>query len=285
MAGSGHLAWSIGEVTITRVEEVVTYIDADVLMPDFEPSMLDPHRSWLVPHFFSDRNDKMALSIHSFVLQSEGMTIVVDTCVGGAERPLPNDEAFPERLAEAIAGGLEAVDVVLCTHLHFDHVGWNLRPDGDRQVPTFPNARYLFARTEVEHTRTDDHMAVLAPSIDPLFEAGLAELVETDHEITSEVRLLPTPGHTPGHVSVLIESGGESALITGDMTHTPLQFARPDLAASAFDTDSAASTQTRRDVIARFVGTDTRVLGTHFAPPTAGRLRRAGDVVVFSTDD
>lgn len=288
MSGNGHLTWTIGDVTITRVEEVITYVDADVLMPDFEPAMLDPHRDWLVPHFFSDRNDKMALSIHSFVVESGGTTIVVDTCVGGGERPLPNDAEFPDRLDAAIDGGLAAVDLVLCTHLHFDHVGWNLRPDisGDgSQVPTFPNARYLFARVEVEHTRTDDHMAVLAPSIDPLVEAGLVDLVETDHVLTDQVRLLPTPGHTPGHVSVLIESGGASALITGDMTHTPLQFARPDLAASAFDTDSAASTATRRDIISRFVGTETRVLGTHFAPPTAGRLRQAGDVVIFATDD
>ena len=208
---------------------------------------------------------------------------MVDTCVGGNDRPLPNDLEFPDRLDAAITGGLEAVDFVLCTHLHFDHVGWNLRPDGDRQVPTFPRARYLFARAEVEPTRTDDHMAVLAPSIDPLIEAQLVDLVETDHLITDEVCLIPTPGHTPGHVSVLIESNGESDLITGDMTHTPLQFALPDLTASAFDADSAGSSQTRRDIIERFGDTDTQVLGTHFAPPTAGHLRRKGDFMTFVT--
>jgi len=281
-----NLSWQVGDVTITRVEEIVTYVDAAVLMPDFVPAMLDPHREWLVPHFFSDRNDKMALSIHSFVIESGDTTIVVDTCVGGEGQPLPSDPEFLDRLDEAIEGGLDAVDVVLCTHLHFDHVGWNLRPgsgDGHERVPTFPNARYLFAAAEVEHTRTDDHMGVLAPSIDPIIDAGLADLVEMDHVITDEVRLVPTPGHTPGHVSVLVESDGASALITGDMTHTPLQFARPELAASAFDTDSAASTRTRRDIIERFVDTGTRVLGTHFAPPTAGRLRTTPGGVVFET--
>ena len=189
-----------------------------------------------------------------------------------------------ERLFEA--GGFDAisgVDHILITHLHFDHVGWNLRAVNGQYVPTFPNARYLFARTEVEHTRTDDHMEVLAHSIDPLITAGLVDLVETDHQLTEDVRLIPTPGHTPGHVSVLIESNAASALITGDMTHTPLQFAVPELAASAFDTDSALSTQTRRDIIERFVDTDTLVLGTHFAPPTGGHLRRSLTGARFDT--
>lgn len=276
-----HLTWTVGDVTVTRVEEVMTYIDATVLMPSFEPAMLEPHRDWLTPHFFSDRNDKMVLSIHSFVVVSNGTTIVVDTCVGGEERSLPNDTEFPGRLDAAIDGGLDAVDFVLCTHLHFDHVGWNLREVDGVQVPTFPNARYLFAEIEVEHTRTDDHMSVIEPSIDPLIDAGLADLVATDYQITDEVRLVPTPGHTPGHVSVAIESQGKTALITGDMTHTPLQFAVPELAASAFDHDSEQSTQTRRDILATYLGTDTLVLGTHFAPPTAGRLVQGDHSAIF----
>ena len=109
-----HLRWAIGDVTITRVEEVVTYVDADVLMPDFEPAMLDEHRDWLTPHFFSDRNDKMALSIHSFVVESQGLTIVVDTCVGEGDQPLPNDPDFPDRLASVIEGGLSSVDAESC---------------------------------------------------------------------------------------------------------------------------------------------------------------------------
>jgi len=279
-----NLQWSIGDVSITRVEEVVTYVDATVLMPDFETSMLDSHRDWLMPSFFSDRNDKMALSIHSFVIESHGTTIVVDTCVGEQDRALPNDLAFPDRLEAAIPGGLAAVDVVLCTHLHFDHVGWNLRTVDGETRPTFPNARYLFSRTEIEHTRLDDHMSVLEPSIEPLVQAGLVDLVETDHRITDHVTLIPTPGHTPGHVSVLIESDGHTALITGDMTHTPLQFAVPDLAAAAFDFDSTQSTRTRRDIIARFADTEALVLGTHFAPPTAGRLRSIPTGAKFDTD-
>jgi len=225
----------------------------------------------------------MALSIHSFVVQSQGTTIVVDTCVGENDRALPNDLEFPDRLDAAIEGGLGAVDAVLCTHLHFDHVGWNLRTIDGAPTPTFPNARYLFARTEIEHTRADDHMHVIKPSIEPLVQAGLVDLVETNHRITDEVSLVPTPGHTPGHISVLIESKGETALITGDMTHTPLQFAVPELAATAFDFDSVQSRQTRRDIIARFADSDALVLGTHFAPPTAGRLRAIPSGARFDT--
>ena len=276
-----NLVWNVGDVRITRVEEVVTYIDAAVLMPSFTPQLLDRHRDWLVPHYFSDRNDKMALSIHSFVVESQGTTIVVDTCVGGEDQPLPNDPDFPDRLDDAIDSGLDAVDMVLCTHLHFDHVGWNMRNVDGSPVPTFSNARYLFARVEVEHTRSDDHMQVLEPSIDPIIDAGLADLIETDHRLTSEVRLVPTPGHTPGHVSVLIEPQGEPALITGDMTHTPLQFAEPSLAASAFDTDSEQSTQTRIDMVDRLADTATLVLGTHFAPPTGGHVNRVNGVTRF----
>ena len=139
-----HLTWQVGDVTITRVEETITWLDGHVLMPDFTPSMLEPHADWLLPNYFSDRNHKMALSIHAFVVQSGDTTIVVDTCVGEGEQSLPSDPEFPDRLADAIGGGLEAVDVVLCTHLHFDHVGWNLRSVDGEQVPTFPNARYLF---------------------------------------------------------------------------------------------------------------------------------------------
>jgi len=266
-----NLSWTVGDITITRVEESIAHVDATALIPDFTPGHLEPHRDWLVPAYFAD-NGKMRLSIHSFVVQTTSTVIVVDTCVGPDPQPLPNDPEFPDRLNDTIAGGLHAVDFVLCTHLHFDHVGWNLRPLGDRRVPTFPNARYLISQDELDFLDQDDHMNVREPSIQPLLDAGLIDAVATDHEITSEVRLVPTPGHTPGHVSVLIESQGEQALITGDMTHTPLQFAEPDLAAANFDWDSEQSSATRHRMISEYAGTQRLILGTHFAPPTAGYL-------------
>jgi glyoxylase-like metal-dependent hydrolase (beta-lactamase superfamily II) len=195
--------------------------------------------------------------------------------------PSPSDETFADRLADAVEGGLEGVDIVVCTHLHFDHVGWNLRVIDGQRVPTFPNARYLFTQPELDHVAVDDHMDVLGSSIQPLLDAGLVDAVDTNHRLTGEVVLIPTPGHTPGHVSVLIESQGERALITGDMAHTPLQFALPDLAASTFDWNSNESSNTRRRIVDTYANTGDLILGTHFAPPTAGRIRRAGDRVWF----
>jgi glyoxylase-like metal-dependent hydrolase (beta-lactamase superfamily II) len=169
---------------------------------------------------------------------------------------------------------------VLCTHMHADHVGWNTRLVAGGWVPTFERARYLFARREWEHACSeaggegiDD---VVGDSLRPIVDAGLADLVDSDHRITDEVWLESTPGHTPGHVSVRIVSEGREAVITGDVMHHPLQCCEPDLRMN-LDLDSALATRTRRDFLARYADRDVLVLGTHFAPPTAGRFVRVGD--------
>lgn len=274
------LSWDVGRVRVTRVEENVLPIPAEALIPDFTPALLAEH-PWLQPDYF-DHKDRMRLSVHTFVVESGDTTIMVDTCVGTEpERSLPGDPEFLDRLAEVVAP--EAVDVVLCTHLHFDHVGWNTVVVDGTRVPTFPNARYLFSRAELDHLEVDDHMAVDEPSVRPLVDGGLVDAVELDHTVTDEVRLLPTPGHTPGHVSVHISSEGESALITGDAIHTPLQVACPDLPAANFDWDSDMSCATRRDLIERFGNGPTLILGTHFAPPTAGYIRTDADRIWFES--
>lgn len=272
--------WQIGRVVVTRVEEAVTSVPADALMPSFHESMLVSH-PWLQPRWF-DQDGLLRLSVHTFVVGSGGTTIVVDTCVGtDPDRALPGDPTFIERLDQVVEGGLDGVDIVLCTHLHFDHVGWNTMVRDGERVPTFPSARYLLGRIELDHLDVDDHMAVRDPSVQPLLDAGLVDMVETDHTITDEVRLIPTPGHTPGHVSVLIESEGHTALITGDAIHTPLQIADPDLAAATFDWDSAMAAATRRRLVDTHANTDTLVLGTHFAPPSAGHIKAADDRIWF----
>jgi len=142
-----------------------------------------------------------------------------------------------------------------------------------------PGARYLMGRVEFDHWRSrradDDHKVAFADSVQPVWDAGLVELVDTDHRVCNEVRLVSTPGHTPGHVSVLIASRGEEALITGDFLHHPVQMARLDWMSSA-DDDPERARQTRRDVFARLAGTSTLLIGTHFATPTAGRVVRDG---------
>src|SRR5690606_26648639 len=176
---------------------------------------------------------------HALVLESQGKVIVVDTCVGS--RPVPGFDNMSNLqltfLDDLAAAGYPAdeVDIVLCTHLHFDHVGWNTRLVDGKWVPTFPNARYLFGRVEYEHWDSGARgvAVTFGDAVRPVMEAGLAELVEMDHRIADEVWLEPTPGHSPGHVSVRISSRGVDAVITGDMVHHPVQFAAPHWAMSA----------------------------------------------------
>lgn len=268
------MQWTIGDVVVTKIAESVTPVPPYQLIPGITDEHVAATRPWIDPYMNAD-NDLM-LSVHAFVIQSGETTIVVDTCVGVDQpRPLPGDDHFPDRLASAIDGGLEAVDVVLCTHLHFDHVGWNTRiVDGKRQ-PTFPNARYVFAQAELDHVEAEGDAHEIIESLQHLLDAGLVDLIQPDHLITQEVRTVSTPGHTPGHVSVVIESNDEHGVITGDATHNPIQFAFPELAATRFDWDSDRSTATRRDFIDRF--SDSLILGTHFAAPTGGHLVRNDD--------
>jgi glyoxylase-like metal-dependent hydrolase (beta-lactamase superfamily II) len=272
------LRWAVGDVTIDRVEARVVAVPHGSISTLVTPEVVDEHRPWIDPFVTGD--GRIVLSLHSFVVRSGDVTIVVDTCVGDhGERPLPPDPEFGEALAASIDGGLDAVDIVLCTHLHFDHVGWNTRrdPASGALVPTFANARYLVTQAELDAIAVDDHHGIAPVSVDPLVAAGRLTTVEPDGHLTGDVRLVPTPGHSPGHVSVLVESEGASALITGDIVHSPLQFVRPEIAADRFDADADAATASRRRVIDMVADTGTIVLGTHFPPPTAGRIDRIAD--------
>lgn len=259
--------WTVGDVVVAKVEESVIAVPRYQIIPDVTDEHIEATRPWIDPYVSAD-ND-LLLSVHAFVIQSGDTTIVVDTCVGvDTPRPLPGDAEFPDRLGAAIGGGLEAVDIVLCTHLHFDHIGWNARLVDGTPVPTFPNARYLFSQRELDYVDSEDEGR--DESIQLLLDAGLVDLIDVEHAITRDVRTVPTPGHTPGHVSVVIESGDEQAVITGDATHNPIQFAFPDLAATRFDWDSEKSSATRRSFIKTYG--DALVLGTHFAAPSGGRI-------------
>ena len=231
--------WHIGNVTITRI------VDIEILggHPDLIFQGLDPEQvrkiGWLQPHF-ADAFGMLNASIHSFLIESEGKLILVDTCVGNDKTR--HFELFNNRkgtfLSQLSKAGFpaESIDTVFCTHLHVDHVGWNTYLFNDRWIPTFPNARYLFGRIEWEYwhqkflsgetVNTDsgkilDVTNVMTDSVLPIIEADLHTLVEIDHHLTSEVSLMSTPGHTPGHVSVSIHSNGMEAIITGDIATWP----------------------------------------------------------------
>ncbi|VWC06049.1 MBL fold hydrolase [Burkholderia lata] len=289
--------WMVGDVTITRiVEDEVHGLPPHLVLVDLVPQRVQKF-PWLKPHYADDQGF-LSLSVHAFVIESCGRRIIVDTCVGNDKRrstEVWNNKQgdFLERL-EASGFPANSIDTVLCTHMHVDHVGWNTRWDGSNWIPTFKNAAYLFGRLEWDHwqkvevrERTKDlgmHVLdaeeVFLDSIVPIVNAGLQQLVEQNHQITKEVRLISTPGHTPGHVSIAIESQGKKAVITGDMIHHPVQIADPDIASNVdFDPETARST--RQSFLEHQCGTDTLVLGTHFSTPTAGWITRGTGGYVF----
>ncbi len=288
------LRWTIGDVSVVRVVEMLPMEPAKRLLPSATEERLDAHRPWMYPNFL-DEGYKLKLSIHALIIESQGRRILVDTCVGNdkerAYRGMGRLRTpFLEHLADA-GYPADSIDTVLCTHLHFDHVGWNtIRVDGD-WVPTFKNARYLFARSEWDYWKEEEErnaeamqesLHVIADSVRPVVEAGLVDLVESDHHLTDEVWLEPTPGHTPGHVSVRISSKGQDAVITGDMVHNPVQFAEPTWKCYA-DADIEQAVATRLAFVGRYGGNDTLVLGTHFPAPTAGRIVADGAGWRFET--
>jgi len=280
--------WRIGAAMVTRIVEIEGPSPGTFLFDEASPERLLQH-AWLKPHFLT-ADGRTIGSIHAFVVESEGRTIVVDTCIGNDKpRAVKN---WHMRQGHFLADFAEAgflrdnVDTVLCTHLHVDHVGWNTMWVGDRWVPTFPNARYLFARKEWEHWSAEPagpDRDVQEDSVRPILDTGIADLVEMNHRITPEVQLEPTPGHTPGHVSVRITSRGEKAVITGDLMHHPVQCAEPRWA-SRFDVDADAARRTRRQFLEKHADRPVLVLGTHFATPTAGRIVRDGTAFRFALE-
>jgi glyoxylase-like metal-dependent hydrolase (beta-lactamase superfamily II) len=280
MAAEHIRHWQVGDVSIARIVEVNGWEDdITMLLPDADPAFVQGF-PWMRPHFATP-DGKMIISFQCFVLRSQGRTAMIDTCIGNdRQREFPvftnMQTTFLEDLAAAGFPHEEVTDV-LCTHLHFDHVGWNTRLVDGKWVPTFPQARYLFGRREYEHwkhlheTHGYHDLHHMDDSVTPVLDAGLVEFIDPDFRLTDEVSLIPTPGHTPGHVSVLIQSKGHSAVITGDMMHSPIQIAVPEREAR-FDMDKSAAARTRGEFVRRFNGTPTLVIGSHFSEPTAGHI-------------
>ncbi len=271
--------WQIGDVSIAKVLEMEKHWPFSALLPGAE-EVVDEFE-WLKPDFVTEEG-RMKLSIHALLVESEGLTIIVDTCCGNdKQRPgaIPFDNLQTDFMSELENSGYrsEDVDVVISTHLHVDHVGWNTTLVDGSWVPTFPNAEYLFVKDELAHWSSEPqhYGPVFEDSVQPILDAGMATIIDVDYEITGEIGLELTAGHTPGHVSVTINSQNESGLITGDMTHHPVQFAKPDLASSA-DWNQDMSTATRHEAYERW--SDGRlIIGTHFAGRTAGILVAEGN--------
>jgi glyoxylase-like metal-dependent hydrolase (beta-lactamase superfamily II) len=278
------MQWKVGKVRITKVVELETVGSTKFILPLASNEEIRK-LPWLIPHFATEEG-RLKMSIHSLVVETPMRRIVVDTGLGndkeGRGIPTWNNRNTPFLETMTAAGfAPESIDTVLCTHLHVDHVGWNTRLGGGKWVPTFANARYLFGKTEYEHWRDHSHepsqKAVFNDSVKPIVDAGKVELIASDAKVADEITMIPTPGHSPGHMSLLIASDGEEALLTGDVAHHPCQMAHLDWA-SAVDTDARQSTATRRELFSRFADRPVLVIGGHY---NAGHIKREGDAFKF----
>jgi glyoxylase-like metal-dependent hydrolase (beta-lactamase superfamily II) len=287
------MSLTLGEITITRVVEMEgPFTEPHLLLPAASPEGMAAHHHWLAPQFVAE-DGKLIMSIQTYVIQTRHHTVLVDTCVGNHKQRtiFPDwnmmDGPYLQNLA-ALGVSPEQVDYVLCTHLHVDHVGWNTQLKDGKWVPTFPNAKYLFAQKEWEFWKSEyesggDHAAddgSIADSVLPIVEAGKAELVAGDHSIDDEMHLEPSPGHTPGHVCLHLTSGGKRAIMTGDMMHHPVQCSEPQWS-SGFCVDPKASALTRRQFLETYCDQDVIVLAAHFLAPTGGRIVPNGNTWKF----
>ena len=232
--------WKIGKVKITKIVELETVGSTRFILPLATNEEIQK-LPWLIPHFATEEG-RLKMSIHSLVVETPSRRIVVDTGLGndkeGRKVPTWNNRQDPFLETMTAAGfAPDSIDTVLCTHLHVDHVGWNTRLVGGQWVPTFANARYVFGQTEYEHWRDhsdeSDKLAVFNDSVKPIADAGRADLVASDARLCDEITLIPTPGHSPGHMSILIQSDGEQGLLTGDVAHHPCQMAHLDWSSTA----------------------------------------------------
>ncbi|HEY0940015.1 MAG TPA: MBL fold metallo-hydrolase [Steroidobacter sp.] len=276
------MRWSIGAVKITRVLELPPVSADPAIFIQTDKQAIIERRAWLCPDF-AEEDGSIKLHFQAFIIEARGLRILVDPCIGN-DKPRSHpalsmlNNPFLERLAAA-GYPRESIDYVLCTHLHVDHCGWNTMLVDGKWLPTFPNAQYLFAKDEYQHLQVDDHgdaRAVLEDSVKPIVDAGLARFVDPDHVIVDEVRLQPTPGHTPGHCSVVVSSQGQEAVITGDVLHHPVQVAIPHVGDN-FCWDQQLATSARRRLLEQVSNRKALLLGSHVSGPTGIYLKPDGD--------
>ncbi len=283
-------AINLGGVTVDKiVENEHLWLDPFWLFHNIDQQTIDRNLSWMPEFLFDRAANRISLSFHSFLIRSGGRNILVDTCVGNHKEregtPFWNQLKSERYMSNLARHGLTPtdIDMVMCTHLHVDHVGWNTQLENGRWVPTFPNARYIFGREEFE-----DHAArqtaSAAPinrgswhdSVLPVMEAGLGELVEFDFtealDLEERITLVPTPGHTPGHFCVNVEGRNGEGLITGDAIHHPIQLNEPHLVNNG-DMDVSQARATREALTRRLADSGQLMLPCHFAGPTAGYIR------------
>jgi glyoxylase-like metal-dependent hydrolase (beta-lactamase superfamily II) len=271
---------TIGAAKITRIEETYAPIfEARTFFPDWRDELVAEHLHWMVPDHYDAASGYLKISVHSWLIEIGGRKILIDTCVGNHKsrraRPFWHElnEPYLERLA-AVGARPEDIDMVMCTHLHVDHVGWNTRLDNGRWVPTFPNARYVFSKTDYEHFLNIDRdpqkgpasMGSFRDSVLPVVEAGLAQMVEGAQPIEEHLAVEPAPGHTPGHVLIKLASRDQQAFFCGDVIHQALQVYYPEWNSFAC-LDPMTAQRTRRKLLEDCAESGALLAPTHFGAP------------------
>lgn len=283
------LRWKVGDVEIFQIVELEAGAIIQSIIKNATPENIRSIE-WLYPHFADESGNLKAL-VQGFLIKSNNKYILIDTCNGNDKSRTDVPEwsnlkiDFIGNLAK-IGVNPSEIDVVACTHLHMDHVGWNTRLENGKWVPTFPNARYLFAQKEYDYwfqkpeKEIADDKAAFDDSVSPIINAGLASLVDYDHKIDKNISFIPSPGHTPGHVSVRIVSSDEQAIISGDFLHHPCQIAEPTWFTDA-DTIPDQGIDTRMKLLDFIADSGSLLIGSHFANPVAGRVQRKNGKFVF----
>jgi glyoxylase-like metal-dependent hydrolase (beta-lactamase superfamily II) len=279
----------IGAATVSRIEEsYAPNFEAAKFFADWRPEVVDQHRDWMVPDHYDPASGFIKLSVHSWLIRIGGRTILIDACVGNHKprpaRPMWHMMETPwlERLAEAGVRP-EQIDMVMCTHLHMDHVGWNTRLDNGRWVPTFPNARYVFSQADYDHYLALDRDPEKGPvnhgsfrdSVLPVVEAGLAQMVNGAHTLDEHLAIEPAPGHTPGTVAIKLGSQGQQALFCGDILHHAVQVFHPEWNSFAC-ADAIKARKSRRKVLEDCAGSGALLMPAHFGAPFVCHIETRG---------
>jgi glyoxylase-like metal-dependent hydrolase (beta-lactamase superfamily II) len=280
------LTLKAGDLTIHRIiEQETTFLPAQELFPELTGEVLAENRAALKAAKALDDNDTLILCFQSYVVKTPHHTILIDSCIGN-DKPRPTrpkwnmktDDTYARAMKDA-GISVEDIDYVMCTHLHVDHVGWNTRLENGKWVPTFPKARYVFAKGEYDYWVGQHEKAevpVIGDSVLPVVAANKAEIVGNDFTIGDHVKILPTPGHTPGHVAFTFGRAKEDAVFSGDLIHSPLQLRYPEMPLK-FDVDPTQAAKTRRSFLERYCDSDTLCCTAHFPSPSAGKIRRKGN--------
>jgi glyoxylase-like metal-dependent hydrolase (beta-lactamase superfamily II) len=283
--------WAVGDATVTRLEEQLGFASRppEQYLDGFDRRLLARHLDWLVPHHFSPEHDRLVTSVHSWLIRTGRHTILLDSCAGnhknrpGFSRFHQLDTPFVQRLRMAGVHPNE-IDIVLCTHLHADHVGWNTMLVNGRWVPTFPNARYLFSRIENEIGDPRRNPAADADllrggayrdSVWPVIEAGQAVLLDGDHSIDDSLTVVAAPGHTHGHVALWLANAGGRAVFCGDVLHHALQVHAPHWNSKFCELPDVARA-TRRLILEQCVEHHAALFPAHFGAPHVARVVAAG---------